>query len=410
MLRSRAIKEGSVGLLIAVTVVLFGGIALWLRGITLGEKNYQITAQFPDVKGVQIGDPVRYRGLRVGRIKTIVPGTNGVDGIMDIASSDLLIPRNVVIQASSSGLIGETFIDIQPPEQSVTFSDPQMSPLGGKCDRQEILCNGETLEGIPGITTDDLFPLMYELSSKLSQNPELFNNVGQAAESAAVAATEIAQLSREVSVLVGDVQGELSSFTDAAKAVSNIADSASGQINTTATKYQETAEQLSELVKNANALVNQNRDNIVTTLASIGTTSDRLQGLIVRLDDTLAETDTKKLVSNLETLTANATEASANLKELSRTFADPKSVVTLQQTLDSARVTFANAQKITADLEEVTGDPSFRNNIRDLVDGLSNLVSTTQQLEQQIHTEKVFQNLPAFSTANSPRVNPHVVK
>ena len=88
MLRSRAIKEGSVGLLIATTVVLFGGIALWLRGISLGEKNYQITAQFPNVKGVQVGDPVRYRGLRVGRIKTIVPGTNGVDVVMDIDSSD----------------------------------------------------------------------------------------------------------------------------------------------------------------------------------------------------------------------------------------------------------------------------------------------------------------------------------
>ncbi len=401
MLRSRAIKEGSVGLLIATTVVLFGGIALWLRGISLGEKNYQITAQFPNVKGVQVGDPVRYRGLRVGRIKTIVPGTNGVDVVMDIDSSDLLIPRDVVIQASSSGLIGETFIDIQPPERPISFSNPKMSPLGKKCDRQEILCNGETLVGVPGITTDDLFPLMYRLSSQLADNPELFDNVGEAAVSASIAATEIAKLSRDVSILVTDVQGELDSFTDAAKAVSSIAGSAEGQINTTAAKYQETAEQLSELVKNANDLVNQNRDNIVTTLGSISDTSDSLQGLIARLDSTLAETDTKQLVGNLETLTANAAEASANLRDISETFADPESVITLQQTLDSARVTFANAQKITADLEEVTGDPSFRNNIRDLVNGLSSLVSTTQQLEQQIYTERVFQNLPAFSTANS---------
>ena len=401
MLRSRAIKEGSVGLLIATTVVLFGGIALWLRGISLGEKNYQITAQFPNVKGVQVGDPVRYRGLRVGRIKTIVPGTNGVDVVMDIDSSDLLIPRDVVIQASSSGLIGETFIDIQPPEQPISFSNPKMSPLGKSCDRQEILCNGETLVGVPGITTDDLFPLMYRLSSQLADNPELFNDVGEAAVSASIAATEIAKLSRDVSILVTDVQGELDSFTDAAKAVSSIAGSAEGQINTTAAKYQETAEQLSELVKNANDLVNQNRDNIVTTLGSISDTSDSLQGLIARLDSTLAETDTKQLVGNLETLTANAAEASANLRDISETFADPESVITLQQTLDSARVTFANAQKITADLEEVTGDPSFRNNIRDLVNGLSSLVSTTQQLEQQIYTERVFQNLPAFSTANS---------
>ena len=61
-------------------------------------------------------------------------------------------------------------------------------------------------------------------------------------------------------------------------------------------------------------------------------------------------------------------------------------MVSLQQTLDSARVTFDNAQKITADLESFTGDPAFLENVRDLVDGLNNLLSTTEQLEQQVKT------------------------
>ena len=56
----------------------------------------------------------------------------------------------------------------------------------------------------------------------------------------------------------------------------------------------------------------------------------------------------------------------------------------LQQTLDSARVTFQNAQKITSDLDELTGDPSFRDSIRELIEGLSGLVSSTQQVEQQV--------------------------
>ena len=401
MLRSRAVKEGSVGLLIIAAAILFGAIALWLRGVKLGESNYEITAKFPDVKGVNEGDPVRYRGLRVGRISEIVPGTNGVDVIMEIDSSDLLIPKDVVIKASSSGLIGETFIDIQPPEEEVVFTNPKMTPLGKKCEAQEILCEGDVLEGVAGITTDDLFPLMYQLTSRLSESPELFENVSAAAGSAAVAADEIAQLTQDVSVLVAEVQSEIDTFGEAARAVSTVANDATGQINSTAAEYRQTAQKVNELVDNVNALVNQNRDNLITTLDSIETTSDRLQGLIGRLDTTLAETDTQNLAKNLETLTANAAEASANLKEITESFADPDSVVTLQQTLDSARVTFANAQKITSDLEEMTGDPSFRNNVRNLVDGLSSLVSNTQQLEQQLYTERVFRNLPAFSTANS---------
>lgn len=400
MLRSRTMREGSVGLLIVAGILSFGAVALWLRGIKLGESTYNVTAEFPKVNGVQVGDGVRYRGLKVGRIKEIIPATNGVDVVMEIDSSTLLIPRNVEITTSSSGLIGETFIDIRPPVNPVTFDDPKLNPMGNNCDPQLILCNGEKLAGVPGITIDDLFPLMYQLTSRLSENPELFDNVGLAAKNAAFAASEISQLSNDVASLVTDVQSELSSFTDAAEAVTKVAGDSSSQINTTALKYQETAEKLGQLVDNANQLVSQNRNNLTTTLDSISQTSDRLQSLIVTLDSTVAEADTKKLVNNLETLTANAADASANLKNISETFADPNSVVALQQTLDSARVTFANAQKITADLEEVTGDPSFRTNVRNLVNGLSNLVSYTDTLEQQIYTDRVFQDINKFSTAN----------
>ena len=143
MLRSRTIREGSVGLIIITAILVFGGIALWLRGIKLGEKNYDIIAEFPNVNGIQTGDPVRYRGLKVGRISEIIPSTNGVEVVMAIDSSQLLIPRQVTIKTNSSGLIGETFIDIQPPENEVTFDNPKMTPLGKNCDREAILCDGE---------------------------------------------------------------------------------------------------------------------------------------------------------------------------------------------------------------------------------------------------------------------------
>ena len=402
MLRSRTVREGSVGLFIIFGILLFSVVSMWLRGIKLGKRNYQVAVEFPDVKGVGMGDPVRYRGLKIGRIKEVVPGTNGVRVSLEIDSSKLLIPRESIITTSSAGLIGETSIDIKPPAQRIDLgSTAKMTPFGKDCDRNVILCNGEELVGVTGITMDDLFPLMYELNVRLTESPELFANMSSAASSATITAEEIAKLSRNVSLLVTDVQAELGNFSDAAKAVSQVAGSASGQINTTAVKYQETADKLGKLVDNANGLISQNRTNLVGTLDNIGKTSDNLQNLVGKLDSTLGETDTKKLVDNLETLTANAAEASANLKEFSAAFVDPNSAVTLQQTLDSARVTFANAQKITSDLEEVTGDPSFRNNVRNLVNGLSGLVSSTQELEQHIYTDRIFKDLQYFSTANS---------
>lgn len=404
-MRSRTLKEGSVGLFIIVGVLLFGGIALWLRGVKLGERNYEITAEFPEVDGVQEGDPVRYRGLRVGRVKEIVAGTNDVEIVMEIDSSEILIPREVTIKTNSSGLIGETSVDIEPPETAVTFENPNMTPLANSCDPELILCDGEELSGVSGITLDDFFPLMYELSSRLSANPELFDNVSSAAENAATAADEITQLSQDVAILVADVRSQLNSFADTADTVSVSLEEASGEIGTTVAKYQATADKLNQLADNANGLINQNRDSVITTLNSIEDTSNQLQGLINTLDTTVAQTDTEELVNNLETLTANAAVAAENLQEITGTFADPDSVVTLQQTLDSARVTFANAQKITADLEQVTGDPAFINNFRNLVNGLSNLVSSTDQLEQQIYTESIVRDLQKFSTVNSQEID-----
>ena len=403
-MRSRTLREGSVGLLIIAGILLFSGIALWLRGIKLGERNYQITAKFPDVDGVQQGDPVRYRGLKVGRVKEILPGTNNVDIIMEIDSSNILIPRQVTIKTNSSGLIGETFVDIQPPEEIVSFENSQMSPLGNDCNSELILCDGEKLDGVSGITIDDLFPLMYQLTSRLSANPELFDNVSSAAGNAAIAADEITKLTQDVGVLVADIRSQLNNFSDTAEIVSDTLENTSGEIGATVAKYQETADRLNRLAENANGLIDQNRNSIVATLNSIEGTSQDLQTLIVRLDTTLAETDTEQLAKNLETLTANAADASANLKEISETFVDPDSVITLQQTLDSARVTFANAQKITSDLEQVTGDPAFINNFRNLVNGLSNLVSYTEQLEQQIYTERVFQDLSKLSTVDAKAI------
>ena len=94
-MRSRTNREGSVGLLILAGIAVFGGIVLWLRGIKLGATTYKIIAEFPDVNGIQVGDAVRYRGLKVGKISRINPGTNGVDIIMEMIPAISSFPKQL---------------------------------------------------------------------------------------------------------------------------------------------------------------------------------------------------------------------------------------------------------------------------------------------------------------------------
>ena len=405
MLRSRSLKEGSLGLLIIAGIVIFGGVSLWLRGFQFGQNKYQITAQFPKINGTAGGDPIRFRGLKIGNIKDIKPKTNGVEVVMEISSSKILIPKESTIKVTSSGLIGETFIDIQPPATELSAEANKISPLSKKCgDSNLIYCSGDRLKGETAVTLDDLLPLMYELNLQLSKNPDIFENVGEAAKNATVVAEEVTKLTQDVALLVGEVKKELGTFSDTAKAITEVAQTASETIDSTAQEYQETAQQLTALANNTNELLTKNSTQLTATLNNITTTSENLSSLVSQLDDTVAEADTKQLLENLATLTANAADTSANLKDISNTFGDPNNLVNLQQTLDSARVTFSNAQKITADLEEITGDPNFRNDIRNLVDGLSNLLSSTQQLEQQMQTSITLQTLEKSLPINSNEI------
>ncbi|MCZ0905344.1 MlaD family protein, partial [Microcoleus sp. HI-ES] len=80
----------------------------------------------------------RYRGVAVGKITALQPGSNGVDVTLEIAPGTLVIPRDVVIEANKSGLIGESSIDITPnsilPESLLTAN-----PVSADCP-PEIIC------------------------------------------------------------------------------------------------------------------------------------------------------------------------------------------------------------------------------------------------------------------------------
>jgi phospholipid/cholesterol/gamma-HCH transport system substrate-binding protein len=384
-MRSRTLREGSVGLLIIFGVLLFGGLALWIRGVTLGKQSYQIIADFPDVNGITIGDGVRYRGLQVGRVNDIQPSTNGVDVVIEIDSTNLLIPQDATLIARSSGLIGDTFIDIIP-ESTLPAKVANMKPVGSNCDSSQIICDQARLKGEKGINLDDLLPYTYRFSKAYGE-PEFVAKVDTTVANAGLAAAEVAHLTKNTTALVNQLQQEV--------------DSTSQELVTTAQAFQTTAQQVNQLTNNVEQLIAQNESNLTTTLESISTTSDRLQTLVAKIDKTVDAADTEKLAQNLNELTTNAVVASDNIKNITASFGSDQGLVSLQKTLDSARVTFDNSQKITSDLESITGDPAFLKNVRDLVNGLSNLVSTSQQLEQQIQTSQAVKPLQSGQFAAS---------
>jgi phospholipid/cholesterol/gamma-HCH transport system substrate-binding protein len=400
---SRAVREGSVGLMLLAGLGVFGAIFLWLKGLTPGSETYNIVAKFDQAPGIQQGGVVRFRGIRVGKIAKIDPGANGVNVVMQMDDPNLTIPKDVAVEISQTGLIGEPVLEIIPRTNTVLNTASLAKALDSKCDSSLILCNNAKVDGQIGASFNELLRRATKLVD-LYNNPEVVKNLNIALIKAGTAAEDISKLSKSVDKLSGEfsrlpktVEAGLNNISEKANVLTASLDKTSIKIGNTADKFNTTADQLNltaveykKLAISVNGLVSENRKTFASALTNfdkltidLRTTVNTLNPTIAKLNSTVSKLDSDKLAKDLSETLSNANQISRNLKGVSENLNDPKTLSVLKQTLDSARSTFKNAEKITADLDELTGNAEFRSNIKNLVNGLGKLVSSAEQLEQQ---------------------------
>lgn len=108
-----------VGLLTLMSVVLLIFTLVWLRGrgIFSGE-SFDIT--FRDVDGLRESAPVQMMGIRIGFVDTVEPeyvdGQYQVRVKFDLSRQGVSLPRGSKVSIQQSGIIGEKFIEITPPQ------------------------------------------------------------------------------------------------------------------------------------------------------------------------------------------------------------------------------------------------------------------------------------------------------
>ncbi|MCQ2957421.1 MAG: MlaD family protein [Candidatus Gastranaerophilales bacterium] len=118
---SPAVKVGTLTL-ISVTILVFS--VLWLKGRALS-SGVRITVPFHDVDGMRAGSGVQIMGLRVGQIETITPVITQEDSYVNvkfvITEPGIKIPDGSEISIQQSGIIGEKFIEITPPNVNYVY-------------------------------------------------------------------------------------------------------------------------------------------------------------------------------------------------------------------------------------------------------------------------------------------------
>ncbi len=359
------------GLLILLGIGLFGGLVLWLRGFNPTNRPYELIAEFEDTMGVQIGTPVLYRGVSVGRVMSIDAKPNSVEVGLEITDKTLRMPNEVIVETVESGLIGEISIEITPlVELSAAAND--ISPVGRGCDSSLILCDGDRLQGVMGPSYEELLRSASALT-KLYADPELLAQFKEVLQAASATTTQAGRLAQEATLLTQQARDEIIPLSASAQAATSSAAIAARQVQQTAADFSLTASEVS-------SLIGENRGILVDTLDNVQIASLQLRTVADNLGPTF---ESGELVGNLERLVNNASAASEDLQTITSSLNTPTNLVLLQQTLESARDALASAQKVMADVDEITGDPAVRLQIRNLITGLGALVSSTQSLEQE---------------------------
>jgi phospholipid/cholesterol/gamma-HCH transport system substrate-binding protein len=384
-MRSRTFREGSVGLLILLGMGLFGGLILWLRGFNPGSRAYNLEIELQDASGIEVGSTVRYRGVKVGTITGMRTDTDYVNVTAMITTANLVIPRQSMIETTQSGVIGRAFLDIRPPSTQLISQSNNLSPFQPNCDSTLILCNGDKIKGKIGANFNALIRSTTEIAQILNQS-QLINNASTTLTTANTTmsrvdrtAVDLATTARSLNTLTLDAKGQLNGISTASTAVTNAANQVTG-------------------------LVQTNRGSISATLKNLDGAGQELRVAMNDLKPFMSRLNNSKALTNLELLADNGAAITTNLKSLSGTLNNPVILLGLAQTLDSARATFVNTQKITNELQQVTGDEKFRKSLQNLIRGLNRLMSSSQELEQHLLAVQGQPNSPLVLSPQS--INP----
>jgi phospholipid/cholesterol/gamma-HCH transport system substrate-binding protein len=402
---SRLLREGSVGLLLVAGLLVLGGGVAWIKGFSLGNRSYNVWVNFPGVVGVQTGSTVNYRGVKVGRVLEMIPESGGVRLKIGINPADLKIAANSTFTIDQVSLLGESVLNINPPRENPAITTASR-PLDRDCDRAQILCEGSQLKGADGVNTDSLIRSMMQLTDAYA-NPKFMGQLTSLATNSNKAAAELSTLSKEFSGLTRALRNDLSgqegtaqNITRAVQQIGGAADSIRGsaqEFGAVANQAQGTTTQATQALVQINDLLATNRTTLVSTLDNLNATSGGLRDSVSKLSPTIDRLSNGQVIRNLEVLSSNAAVASGNLKDVSQALNSPANLTLLQQTLESARSTFQNVQKITADLDDLTGDPKTRANLKNMINGLGKLVATTEQLQKQAEYAQVLPALKAHT-------------
>jgi phospholipid/cholesterol/gamma-HCH transport system substrate-binding protein len=307
-------RDALVGVVIVAALAVIAVGTLWLEGSSFAGETTEVRAVFNEVGQIRPGNPVKLRGVRIGRVRevSVLPDGSAVRLTLRI-QDDLQLPANAVVILSPESFFGDWQAEIQtrdrfphasyaePTEPGVLpgYALPEISQLTASADR--ISDNIEVLTERVGIA----------FSEETAQNiASLIGNVEEVTERLSDLVTQQAASFTDVTA---DVRRATQGIGDAALE----AQEALTRMNALFAR-EETGEALADF-----AALAENLRGLSEQLQGTNTT---VQAMAVRVDSTFAALD-------------RVTEQAASGEgSLGRLLGDPTMAMGMENTLAELQV------------------------------------------------------------------------
>nr|QCI07175.1 hypothetical protein [Hypnea pannosa] len=146
----------------------------FLTNINMDKVGYSVFIEFKNAYGIREGTNIRMRGVNIGYVKKIKIDFNSILLLVFVKSTNILIPKNSIIETNQTGLLNETVIDIVPLDLLKYQIVHRTDVFSTECYKSNVVCHLNCVQGERGLNYDDLVRAATRISQRFD-DPSFFN-------------------------------------------------------------------------------------------------------------------------------------------------------------------------------------------------------------------------------------------
>lgn len=141
-------NEVTVGVVVLASIAVLVASAFWLSGKPWGQEQRELHAVFQEVGELRNGNPVKYRGVQVGRITGIALAGRGSGVLVEmLVNPEIVMPVQAAVLIAPASLFGDWQAELismseQPDLEFATSSDSLVLPGAALPDITELTAVG----------------------------------------------------------------------------------------------------------------------------------------------------------------------------------------------------------------------------------------------------------------------------